>query len=85
MTTKGSTSSQAEKAGLSAPGTKLAANSTVELSMRGNVVSINVPREALFDVKSLNRIQDVVLGKLGCPTCHSGFDFRWRMRDRFQF
>lgn len=46
------------------------------------VVNVSVPTEALYDVKKMRKITDSLLGKLGCPACHSGFDLRFReLRD----
>jgi hypothetical protein len=40
-------------------------------------VYIGVPHRAEGDLKTIFKITENVLGKLGCGGCHSGFDFRW--------
>lgn len=35
-------------------------------------VRIYVPQEVSYDLKKMNKITATVLGKLGCPGCHSG-------------
>jgi hypothetical protein len=57
-----------------------AAASSGKISMRvtGQRVAVTAPREYLYDIKKFNRLQEVVLGKLGHLACISGFDLRWR-------
>jgi hypothetical protein len=50
----------------------------VTIRVTGQRVAVTAPREYLFDVKKFNKLQEVVLGKLGHPACTSGFDLRWR-------
>jgi len=40
-------------------------------------VFIGVPHRTDGDLKTVFRITENVLGKLGCGGCHSGFDLRW--------
>lgn len=40
--------------------------------MPGHAVNIYVPREVAFDLEKMRRVTERVLGKLGCPGCHSG-------------
>jgi hypothetical protein len=35
-------------------------------------VSVYVPTRALYDLDAMQEITKSVLGKLGCPSCHSG-------------
>jgi hypothetical protein len=40
-------------------------------------VYVGVPRKVSDDLKHMQRVTEVVLGKLGCAPCHSGFDLRF--------
>lgn len=42
------------------------------------VVTVSVPAGIANDLKVMQRVTANVLGKLGCPACHSGFDIRFR-------
>jgi hypothetical protein len=44
-------------------------------------LSLRVPAEASFDIKTMEAIQRIALGKAGCPECHSGFDLRWEFEE----
>lgn len=46
-------------------------------------VSIRVPMKVAYDLKALNRVTESILGRLGCPECHSGFDLRFDWIDEF--
>ncbi len=52
--------------------------SRVAIRVTGHVASISAPKELLYDIKKFTRLQESVLGKLGCLACTSGFDLRWR-------
>lgn len=52
-------------------------------SLSRHPVSIRVPLKVAFDLKSLHRVTETVLGRLGCPNCHSGFDLRFDWIDEF--
>ncbi len=54
----------------------------VTIRVTGSRATISAPRDYLYDFKKFNKLQELVLGKLGCPNCHSGFDLRWRQFDR---
>jgi hypothetical protein len=36
------------------------------------VVTVQVPRDAFYDLKKMQQITQAILKKRGCPTCHSG-------------
>jgi hypothetical protein len=38
----------------------------------GDRVRIFVSRDVAFDLPKMQKITEAVLGKLGCPACHSG-------------
>ena len=59
--------------------------SKVSMAVRGQRVTISAPREVLYDIKKLVRLQEVVLGKLGHLGCTSGFDLRWRLQEEIGF
>jgi hypothetical protein len=48
---------------------------TVPLPER--TVRVTVPAKVAYNLKSLQKVQASVLGRLGCPGCHSGFDIRF--------
>lgn len=49
------------------------------------VIKVTVPASAAFNLESMNKVTAEVLGKLGCPGCHSGFDIRFDFERRFMF
>lgn len=52
------------------------------LPPRDNHVRIYVSRNVDHDIDKMNRITATVLGKLGCPACHSGWSLDFvRMQD----
>jgi len=59
--------------------------SKVSMAVRGQRVTISAPREVLYDIKKLVRVQEVVLGKLGHLGCTSGFDLRWQQQEEIGF
>ena len=42
------------------------------LPSRGDRVRIFISSDMAFDIDKMNKITSAVLGKLGCPACHSG-------------
>jgi len=40
-------------------------------------VRVHAPAEVVYDLKKVQEILPKVLGRLGCPTCCSGFDIRF--------
>ena len=38
-----------------------------------------------LDIKQVHRVTESVLGKLGCPQCHSGFDIRFHQEEIIVF
>ena len=48
-----------------------------------NRVRIFVNREVAYDINKMNRVTATVLGKLGCPNCHSGRILDYRMIEDF--
>lgn len=48
-------------------------------------IYVTVPASAAYDLGKMHKITEVVLGRLGCPSCHSGFDIRFDFERRFVF
>jgi hypothetical protein len=48
-----------------------------------SVVSVYVPTKTLNDLEAMQKVTKDVLGKLGCPTCHSGRILEFRELERF--
>lgn len=48
-------------------------------------IHITVPASVAFDLRQMNKITETVLGRLGCPGCHSGFDLRFDFERQFNF
>ena len=40
-------------------------------------VHLVVPREVAFSLEKIQKVTVNLLGRLGCPQCHSGFDIRF--------
>ncbi|MCE3004928.1 MAG: hypothetical protein LW860_19875 [Xanthomonadaceae bacterium] len=56
----------------------LARQARITIRVTGQRVAVTAPRDYLYDLKKFNRLNEVVLGKLGCTECTSGFDLRWK-------
>lgn len=50
-----------------------------------NVVQITVPASVANDLKKINKVTEIVLGRLGHEGCHSGFDLRFIDERIFKF
>lgn len=46
---------------------------------------VTVPASVAFDFKKMVKVQEIILSKLGCPGCHSGFDIRFQLDHQFRF
>ena len=49
----------------------------------GRTVRVSVPAEVAFNFDKMNKVTATVLGRLGCPACHSGFDIRFMIERDF--
>ncbi len=47
------------------------------------VVRVIVPHDVAHNLQSMAKVTASVLGKLGCPACHSGFDIRFLQEREF--
>jgi hypothetical protein len=45
------------------------------MPLRG--VRVFVPAEVAFNLEKMQKVTANLLGRLGCPGCHSGFDIRF--------
>lgn len=54
---------------------------TVPLPER--TVRVTVPARIAFDLGSMNKVTASILGRLGCPGCHSGWDIRFDIARNF--
>ncbi len=54
-------------------------------SFQDRAIYVSVPASVAFDLKKMQKVTETVLGRLGCPGCHSGFDIRFDFERRFQF
>jgi len=41
-------------------------------------VTVHVPLELMWDFDRLSQVKKDILGRLGCLSCTSGFDIRWK-------
>lgn len=47
-------------------------------------VKVSIPAKVAFDLTAMQKVTKDVLGRLGCPECHSGFDIRFGLENRFR-
>jgi len=47
------------------------------------VVNVYVPKEASFDLQKMQKVTAEILGRLGCPGCHSGRILHFRTLEDF--
>lgn len=48
-------------------------------------VRVTVPAAVAFDRDRMRKVTELVLGRLGHPQCHSGWDIRFDVERRFAF
>lgn len=46
-------------------------------------IIVSAPKEVVFDLESVQKIQEDILGQLGCRACCSGFDFHFPTEIQF--
>ena len=51
--------------------------------MPERTVRVSVPAKVAFDIASMQKVTVGILGKLGCPACHSGWDIRFSLERSF--
>ena len=49
----------------------------------GGLVRVSVPASIARDLERMQGVTKEVLGRLGCPNCHSGFDIRFDIEREF--
>jgi hypothetical protein len=52
-------------------------------SLGGRVVRVSVSADLHNSLEGMQRVTQSILGKLGCPGCHSGFDIRFDVASQF--
>ena len=62
---------------------------TMEISeknptLTSNIVRVTIPASVAYNFDSITKVTQTVLGKLGCPGCHSGRDIRFIIEDNFR-
>ena len=52
-------------------------------SMKSGPVYVSVPSQVFHNFDKMHSVTKEVLGRLGCPGCHSGFDIRFQQEVEF--
>ncbi len=47
-------------------------------------VKVSIPAQVAFDLTAMQKVTKDILGRLGCSECHSGFDIRFGLENRFR-
>lgn len=42
-----------------------------------SIVRVALPASVAYDLKKFQKVQETILGRLGCLGCTSGWDIRW--------
>jgi hypothetical protein len=53
------------------------------VAVNNRTITVVIPREVGFDLKKIQRIQEVLVGRLGHPGCYSGFDILFQQEVEF--
>ncbi len=48
-----------------------------------NTVQVSLPPSAYFNLDQFQRVQESILGRLGCQACCSGWDIRYDIQRQF--
>ena len=56
-----------------------------EVGASTRVVQVTIPAKVAFDLKSMQKVTSEVLERLGHDQCHSGWDIRFAIENRFAF
>ena len=51
-------------------------------SVPSNAVVVRVSSKALYNFESMQQITKEILGRVGCPGCHSGLDIRFVLEEQ---
>lgn len=57
--------------------------SVEKLALSSRVVTVRLPGEVAYDLEKSQAVIKDLVGKLGCPGCHSGFDIRFILERQF--
>jgi hypothetical protein len=49
----------------------------------GRAVNVTVPAEVAFDLEKTQAVLAAVMDRVGCPTCTSGIDIRFKLEENF--
>ena len=49
------------------------------------MVQVTIPAQVAYDLKSMEKVTSRVLERLGHEQCHSGWDIRFSVENRFAF
>ena len=55
------------------------------VGLKTRPIRVKVPASVAYDFGKMTKITESILGKLGCPGCHSGFDIRFDIERDFIF
>lgn len=50
----------------------------------GKTIRVTVPASVAYNLGKMQKATELVLKRLGCDGCHSGFDIRFDVATRFQ-
>ena len=48
-------------------------------------IQVRIPARVAYDRDAMLKATDIVLDRLGCPQCHSGWDIRFEIERNFIF
>lgn len=48
-------------------------------------IRVTIPASVAYDLGRMEKVNKIVLGKLGCPNCHSGFAILYDIERVFEF
>ncbi|NGP87925.1 hypothetical protein [Fodinibius halophilus] len=54
-------------------------------SKKDTAVHVTVPAKVAYNLDEMQKVTSIVLDRLNCPACHSGFDIRFDIEKRFNF
>lgn len=55
----------------------------VNLGLTDRTIRVRLDADTMNSFDKLQAVQKDLLGRLGCPTCHSGFDLRFELQREF--
>jgi hypothetical protein len=64
----------------------MAANSNIAIDtvpLPERTVNVRVSAKTAYDLAAMGKVTASILGRLGCPRCHSGWDIRFDVHRHF--